>query len=947
MTSLVSSQAAVGDHGSVTGVLTDSAGGVLQGARVALEPTDSKATSDRQGVYTFADVAPGAYTVSVSFIGFAPYTTSVTVVAGQTIHADATLSVAQQTQAVIVTDARPHGEAEAINRERSAENILQVLPAEVITSLPNANVADAIGRLPSVTLERDEGEGKYVQIRGTEPRYSNVTIDGVNVPSPESGPRQIKLDVIPSDLVESVEISKTLLANQDGDAIGGSVNLRTRTASDQPTISLYGMGGLTPIFNTRGTDEFGGTIGKRFGNDGRLGILFGGTYDWNGRGINDVEPAPQTIQCDPGNCGVNLSPNASYFGTYSGADLRDYRYDRTRFGFEGSVDYKLNDASSVYVKGLYSHFDNFGDRWVYSPAVNSYTTSALQGGPDGSVSSNTQIRRPVQVIGSMVAGGRQGWGASTFTWEVSAARSATEDKGYSQANFSPTADSVLKSVQYGINIANPYRPKFIVQNGLNIYDASQYALNSSDATDFNRTYSPQLNLAAAASYSRGYNLAGHLGTFELGGKFRNAHKFQESRDNYYNLQEGANVPMTQFLSTLTDKNYYDNSYTQGPFVDYNKFTSFFNTNGNLFTLNSSLTHQRNDPNNWNLLERVSAGYLMNTIEFGKWRLYTGLRFEATNEDVLGRHVLFDSKGDYVTTTAATQNAGYIDALPSAELRYALTSDSGIRFAYGRGIARPNYGDLPPYLSVDDSNHRVSMGNPNLKPTHANNYDILYEHYLNPLGVIQGGVFYKQISDPIYSITQNVVGVYSPPPIVYHQSQSVNGTRAWVAGFEAAFEQRLSYLPAPMSGLGISANYSYTNSRAGGLEGLLGRSDHPHLQRQAPHTWNVSPTYDKGRVSLRVGIAYNAANIFSYQYSDGAPLGLNGPNGDQYLYTHLQVDAQASIRLNKGFSAVVYGLNLNNEVFGFYQGSGIWPIQREYYQPTYGVGVRWNPISQRF
>ena len=133
-----------------------------------------------------------------------------------------------------MTVARPRGEAEQINRQRTADNIVQVLSAEVITSLPNANIADAVGRLPSVTLERDEGEGKYVQIRGTEPRLSNVTIDGVNVPSPESGVRQIKLDTIASDLVESVEINKTLQANMDGDGIGGSVNLRTKTAASRP-----------------------------------------------------------------------------------------------------------------------------------------------------------------------------------------------------------------------------------------------------------------------------------------------------------------------------------------------------------------------------------------------------------------------------------------------------------------------------------------------------------------------------------------------------------------------------------------------------------------------------------------------------------------------------------------------------------------------------------------
>src|SRR5208337_2031707 len=209
------------------------------------------------------------------------------------------------------------------------------------------------GRLPSVTLERDEGEGKYVQIRGTEPRYSNVTIDGVNVPSPESGVRQIKLDTIGSDLVESVEINKTLLANMDGDGIGGSVNLRTKTAGDLAAISLYGLGGYTPIQNGRSADQFGGTISQRFGKDKRLGVLFGGSYDWNGRGIDDVEPAPTVINCLPGDCSsaAASSANATPVGTYNTEDIRLYTYYRTRYGFSGAVDYKLGDNSSIYVRG--------------------------------------------------------------------------------------------------------------------------------------------------------------------------------------------------------------------------------------------------------------------------------------------------------------------------------------------------------------------------------------------------------------------------------------------------------------------------------------------------------------------------------------------------------------------------------------------------------------------
>ena len=239
-------------RGSIAGHVTDALGGVLQGATVVLTPKVGKAATDSHGDYTIVDLPPGDYTVSVKYVGFSDYTTKITVESGKAVHVDVKLDVAAQSSEILVTDERPKGEAEQINRQRTADNIVQVLSAEVITSLPNANIADALGRLPSVTLERDEGEGKYVQIRGTEPRLSNLTIDGVNVPSPETGVRQIKLDSLASDLVESVEINKTLQANMDGDGIGGSVNLRTKTAGDHPMLAMSAVGGFTPIIGGRG-----------------------------------------------------------------------------------------------------------------------------------------------------------------------------------------------------------------------------------------------------------------------------------------------------------------------------------------------------------------------------------------------------------------------------------------------------------------------------------------------------------------------------------------------------------------------------------------------------------------------------------------------------------------------------------------------------------------------
>lgn len=224
-------------RGSIVGTVTDVQGQPLQGAHVVLTPGGAASATDNQGAFGFYGLSSGPYTLSISSVGFSSALATVSVEPGQNVRSDAMLKVTSVSEDVQVYADRTFGEAEAINRTVTADNIINVLPAEVIISLPNANIADALGRLPGVTLERDEGEGKYVQIRGTEPRLTNTMIDGVNVASPETV-RQIKLDLIPADLVESVQINKTLEANMPGDGIGGSVDLRTKSAGDRPTISL-------------------------------------------------------------------------------------------------------------------------------------------------------------------------------------------------------------------------------------------------------------------------------------------------------------------------------------------------------------------------------------------------------------------------------------------------------------------------------------------------------------------------------------------------------------------------------------------------------------------------------------------------------------------------------------------------------------------------------------
>jgi len=224
---------------------------------------------------------------------------------------------------------------------------------------------------------------------------------------------------------------------------------------------------------------------------------------------------------------------------------------------------------------------------------------------------------------------------------------------------------------------------------------------------------------------------------------------------------------------------------------------------------------------------------------------------------------------------------------------------------------------------------------------------LFEHYLKSIGIIEGGWFYKDLSDPIFQIqTTPSTGPFAG----FQQRQPINGRKAHITGIEFAWQQHFTFLPGLLNGVGVSANYSYTTSQAkfpiDPNTGNPTRADSPALLRQAPNNWNFDTTYDKGPISARLGLTHNDRNIFFYNFQDGADLGIKGPNGDVYYYPHTQVDAQVSYRIPRGHGVhfIVSMLNLNNEVFGFYQGSEQYPIQREYYSRTISVGLRWTSGS---
>lgn len=920
------------DRGSLAGQVTDSTGAALRGAKVKVQPVGATATTDEHGAFLIAGLPPGDYTVTVSYTGFKEFTRSVTITADQTMQVNALMEVASTSQQVIVRSSL-EGQAQAIETQQTSPNIVNVVTSQQIASLPNASIPDAIGRLPGVTLERDEGEGKYIQIRGTQPRLNQVTVDGVVLPSEEADVSEVKLDAVPADLVGSVEVNKTLSANQPGDAIGGSADLRVRDAGDSPTVSLNAMGGFSPIDNNRYLNQLNGTFGDRFGTDKRLGAIFTGSYDYNGRGIDDIEPTP-----DP-----NFA--APY---YDNMEIRQYLYTRSRYGFSGGLDYRLGQGpanglpSDIYAHYFYSAF--YDDADVYHYVVND------GGGPDF----NSSDRREDFFLGMVKLGGHHVFSKSSLDWNLSAANgrelNAAGDPG---VDFPYTGSQTCSFDQAATT--NPHLPQWDCPGAPNpsllsatsfVYNPNNYSmgvLNTADGpTD-------QVNLQASVDYGRQYSLGSNSGTFQIGFSFLNEHKYQNTVQDNWDENPNANVSlftMSNFLGSFRNSRYYFGAYPYGPTTSWSRVISFFNQNPQDFVPDTNANNLE-DSANFNLFSRISSGYVMNTLQFGRFRLQTGLRFEGTQLNIHGFQVATDANGNWLSTTPTDTVESYVTPLPSVQLRYGISDDSDIRAVYGRGLSRPEPYDMVPYvvLSQFTSPPSVSLGNPNLQPEHANDYDVLYEHFIHAnTGVVQGGYFYKELSDPIYYTSSLPVatGQYAG----YSVQQIINGSTAHVQGIELAYMQRFSMLPAMFSGLNLNTNFTWTESQA---HGLPGRTDSPALQRQTPVSFNVIPSYTHGRFFTSLGLTYQGAFIDGYIYTtaaDTAGLGPKGPGGDDYFYPHFQVDLQASVDIAHGFSTYFWGENLTDEVFGFYNGSPQYVLQREYYRPEYAVGIRWSPRGEK-
>ena len=926
------------EPGQISGTVADSTRQPITGAMIHLGGSQRGALTAGDGHYAVRGVPAGRYTLIVTAVGYRPDTSAVELASGGALTRNITLhALATQLQAVISKASPRLNETKqlALQQQKTAANIMNVMSGDEIRALPNYNAAEAAARIPGVSTERDEGEGKFVQIRGTEPRLSNVTIDGAHVPGTEGGDRIPKLDDVPADLLGAIQVSKTLRADMDADAIGGSVNLVTKVPEGPPRGYIAAQGGQASLL-ARTNGQIGMGYGGRVGQDGKFGYLINGSYDRNNRSIDDVE------------WGWNVDGNGRSYPVEW--DQRDYLYGRVRYGAGGDLDYRMANGGTVFLKGMWSQFDNDGIRYRFdvSGAGDSTQAATATGGvaTGATFVREVQNRQPHEQMYGLTTGGNSPMGPLNVDYRLDYSGTQQSTVNHRTHDFEwdgPTGDGL--NVKYSdANLAAPTYSYTSANDASQASTASNYAMSkysigdeTTEAHDYGGAVNWHLTTGAGVDTN----------AFQFGAKLRNEHRWYNNFSQKF--APTTDIPVSQVLDAFTDPSFYAGhapGFFMGPQPNWKKSTDYENANPSQFTNKTNVVGDSS--NDFAGSERILAAYAMNTKQYGAWMFNVGLRVEQTHDDYTG-HVLTTDANDNTTLSLTTGTKAYTDIFPSLQVRYAVSPDANVRFAITRGIARPNYSDLVPYLqgqvctacTHDFTN--LSAGNPNLHAQHAWNYDLLYANYFTPVSVFSAGVFYKQISDFIYSREF----VYNGPVTQfdgYYGTQPENGGTATIAGLEMDYSDRLRFLTGPMSGLGFDVNWTHVDSKghiladtassAAGLGKPIVARTAP-LQRTAPNVVNAALTYDYARLSARAAWQYQGANIADY--GDGSATA----NGDDYFYAHSQIDASIIYNVTRSVQVQLQGLDLNDAVFGFYNGtpSHRYAVQREFYGRTIILGTK--------
>ena len=908
----------------------------LEGAIIRVVETGHVAAADREGGFRISGLAAGNYTLEVSYIGAEPQTVPVSLAStDSTARPEISLGENVALLENILVIGQRGALYSAISQQRSSDKVITVLSSDAIGQLPDENVAEAARRASGVNVLNDQGEGRFISIRGADPNFVTSTINGIRLPSPEADNRQVPLDVIDSDILSSIVITKSLTPDVDGDSIGGNVEIKTLSGLDQDDlfVKLKAAG----IYANQ-VDEFGQRYSGVFANkfaDGRLGIA--GSIAWQQRDFGSENKEVDDSEWE-------LGETVPFPGEL---EFRDYQIRRERLSASLNIDYQATDNLMVYLHGLFS---DFSDQEFRSRIENKFGDPEFNEGESGGgiavftateddeyeVDRDIKDRLESQQVFTIVGGGEYIYDGWTVDFSASYAYAEEEEPDRLDTDFRAKFDEGL----FAVDVNDGILP------ALNFPDAAAEAAYFNpdnyefDGLELTNGLSQDDEFAFAGNVQYDTDLFGGPGYLKFGSKIRLREKEFDLDLQVFDGFDGDDLLLTQFENTLE----YDLDRIN-PVPDADAVRDFFFANRSSFELNAIDTAIESNIANYVANEDVYAFYGMAQRTFDNGvSLVAGLRVEHTSYDATGFSVLEqefevevdgDVTGDptpFIPPAAAPGmiiaeeieaefedgmtaiegarifrqeqmvDNSYTDWLPSINLRWDADDEVVVRLGYHKSLARPNIEAAAPRSQIaqdEDDEVEGEFGNPNLKRQSAHNIDATIEWYPGQKSVISAGFFYKRINDFIAlqafeDITVN--GVTFDEALTF-----VNLDDAMLYGFELNLQKPLDMLPAPFDGLIVNANYTFVDAEATLLDGR-----EVPLPNQSQHVATGILGYEKGPVDLRFALTYRD------EYLDVINAG--GDGLDRFVDSHLQVDVSAKYKFTDQIKAFVEFKNINNEPF---------------------------------
>ena len=917
--------------GTLTGQVYDDLG-TVPGAAVHIKNTTIGVITDFDGNFSLSNVPVGDALVVVSFIGYDSHEQAMNVKPGINELGDITLKTSSiQLQEVVVMGEMAPSQMKAYNMKLNSGSITDIIASDAIGKLPDRNAAEAVQRISGVAVARYRGEADRATVRGTPFSWTSTLFNGTRLPSSDVGAgRSAVLDVIPSELIEFVKVSKALTPDMEADAIGGSIDFITRTAPVKRTFGISGAGGYNDL-SGKSVYNFSGVYGDRFFNR-KLGVVLAASTWKRNWGTDEYTVDFNTGMSDPF---LQKSVRSVMLKRYMGT--------RTTNGLNAGVEYAFNPKHRIYVRGLY---DTFVDERPVFETYFLYNNDSYQ--------YNYRESKYNTLLYGSELGGRHEFNENLrLDWSYSDYYTSYKINSLPANLDEPNRGlPILTFRQSNANFGGMYthtdgnRYKFSNMDSPDGSGDSPDRLQAHSTVALNDASMVATQLVIMRILNEEQDRVGKINldykvnerlSFKAGAKYRNKEKDYEMLTNVYIPTASPPVLGSIERGTFPNAGNFFNSAS----VNYKNYVmtppsseameSIFGdaVAGNGYANYSS----RSDSTNmYRGHENVMAGYLMATWDVTPdLKIYGGVRNEYTQTTLHG--LKYDVAGATLSESSIDNN--YNALLPMVHAKYNVRRFTNFRAAYTKSFIRPLFSDITPAQTVDitGSTKTMTSGNPDIKPTFAHNFDLMVEHFFGNIGLVSGGVFYKSIQDLIYSSR----GYRDIDGETYYVTESRNlETNAYLAGVELVFNRRFDMLPGFLKGIGVELNYSGIWSQAE-VPIYLGsevRTLKTQLPNQSTHLFNSILYYELNGLTVKLAGNYRGKSLEAFNQSLPEDLWT-------WMDKNFTVDLAASYALSNNVRIFAEVQNLTNEPVRMYLGNRERTKDIEWSSIRGQAGIRWN------